>query len=101
MAKDGKVQVWKFTQSQTLLLQEQARIHANELQPFRNYQQRVQNDLLNSFRDELGIPEGIPLNVDLDNLQFTLREEVVPEVPEIPADEAFTPVEEEPAQKAE
>ncbi len=97
MAKD-KVQVWKFTNSQILLLQEQARVHANELQPFRNYQQRVQNEVLNSFRSELGIDENVPLTVDLDNLQFTLRE-----AGDIPPDEAFTPDEDliEPDEKAD
>lgn len=77
--KEPTIQVWPFTQSQILLLQEQARQHANELTPFQTYQSRARNDLLNSFREELGIPEGVPLNVDLNTLQFTERgDDVVP-----------------------
>ena len=72
MAKS--IQIWKFTSSQTMLLQEQARIHNNELAPFTAYQARSQNDLLLSFREELGIPEGVLLSVDLDTKQFTERQ---------------------------
>ncbi len=57
-----------------MLLQEQARIHNNELAPFLAYQSRSQNDLLMSFREELGIPEGVLLSVDLDTKQFTERQ---------------------------
>jgi hypothetical protein len=71
--KETPTQVWKFTKSQTLLLTEQARIHARELAPLQGYQSRSQNDLLNSFLVELGIPEGTPLTVDLNQLQFTLK----------------------------
>ena len=73
MAKDS-IQIWKFTPSQTLLLQEQARIHQNEFAPFRAYQARSQNELMLSFREELGIPEGVLLSVDLDTMQFTERQ---------------------------
>ncbi len=78
MAND-KTQVWKFTNSQTLLIEEQARQHAGEQQPLINYQARAQNDLLVQFKEELGIHEDTPLTVDLDNLQFILRvEEPIP-----------------------
>ena len=73
MANDDKTQVWKFTKTQELLIVEQAVSHAKELEPFRNYQSRAQNDLLVQFKEELGIHEDTPLTVDLDNLQFVLR----------------------------
>ncbi len=75
MANDKK-QVWKFTKTQTLLLTEQARQHAAELEPFQLYQSRAQNDILLQFQEELGIPEGFPLTVDLANLQFVEREDI-------------------------
>ena len=83
MAKKQKaLQIWKFSTSQVMLLQEQARIHMDEFIPFRAYQTRAQNELLNSFRGELKIPQGIPLDVDLETLQFTeRRDNVVPMVP--------------------
>ena len=74
MAKEKATQIWKFTPSQTLLVQEQARIHANEHGPLQAYQARAQNDLLMQFKEELGIPEGVLLSVDLDTLQFTERQ---------------------------
>lgn len=74
MAKEKTVQIWKFTSSQTMLLEEQARIHQNELGPFLAYQARSQNDLLLSFREELKIPEGVLLSVDLGTKQFTERQ---------------------------
>ncbi len=76
-------QIWKFTSSQTLLLQEQARVHQNELAPFQAYQSRSQNDLLVSFREELNIPEGVLLSVDLDTLQFTERAPTDQEAPRL------------------
>lgn len=83
-----KVQVWKFTQSQNMLLEEQARQHHNEIAPFTAYQSRSRNDLLNSFRDEFNIPEGVKLNVDLDTRQFTER----PDAPAGPVEvESETP----------
>jgi len=72
MAKD-KVQIWKLTPSQQLLLQDQARIHHNEHEPLYAYQSRAQNDLINTFREELGIPEDVPLSMDLKTMQFTER----------------------------
>lgn len=74
MAKEKAFQIWKFTPSQTLLLQEQARHHANEHAPLNAYQSRSQNDLLVSFREELKIPDGVLLSVDLDTLQFNERQ---------------------------
>ena len=71
--KETPTQVWKFTKSQTLLLTEQARIHATELAPIQRYQSRTQNDLLNSFREELNIPEGVVLDVDLERLEFKVH----------------------------
>ena len=75
MAND-KTQVWKFTKSQILLLTEQARQHAKELEPFQLYQSRAQNDILEQFREELGVPKDLPLTVDLGNLQFVQREDI-------------------------
>ena len=80
--KEKALQVWKFTQSQVMLLQEQARIHMQEFAPFRAYQTNAQNNLLESFRGEFNIPQGMPLDVDLETLQFTERKDnVVPMVP--------------------
>ena len=76
MVKEKAIQVWAFTNSQKLLIEEQARIHQNEHAPLHAYQSRAQNDLLLSFREELDIPEGMLLTVDLNTLQFTER--VVP-----------------------
>ena len=73
-AKTKAIQIWTFTSSQTMLLQEQARIHQGELGPLLAYQSRSQNDLLLSFREELGIPESVLLSVDLKTLQFTERQ---------------------------
>jgi hypothetical protein len=96
MAND-KTQVWKFTDSQALLITEQARQHAAELVPFKNYQSRAQNDLLVQFRDELGIHEDTPLTVDLNNLQFLLRDQPTP-APDEPVEVDGDPVDgEEPA----
>lgn len=78
LAKDKAQQVWKFTTSQILLLTEQARHHAAELAPFQQYQAKAQNELLHSFRPELNIPEGLPLTVDLNSLQFLERIEEIP-----------------------
>jgi hypothetical protein len=64
---------WTLSTSQQLLLKEQARHHQNELAPFLAYQERSRNDLLNSFRTELGVPEDVILNVDLQNMRFTER----------------------------
>ncbi len=81
--KEKALQVWKFTDSQVMLLQEQARIHQQEFGPLRAYQTYAQNELLNSFRNELKIPQGVPLDVDLATLRFTERKDnVVPIVPE-------------------
>ena len=83
MAND-KTQVWKFTTSQSLLIKEQARIHADEAQPLINYQAVAQNELLIQFKEELGIHKDTPLTVDLSNLQFILRvDEPIP-APECP-----------------
>lgn len=73
MAKDKALQVWKFTPSQATLLKEQARQHATDLAPFKALQAYAQNELLNSFRPELGIPEDAPLTVDLAALRFVER----------------------------
>ncbi len=56
------------------MIQEQARIHANEHSPRERYQSIAQNELLMQFKEELGIPEGVLLSVDLNTLQFTERE---------------------------
>ena len=80
-----KVRTWKFSSSQELLINEQARQHQAELQPLLTYQARAQNDILVNFRQELGIPENILLTVELDNTRFVERvpEEVpVPETTE-------------------
>ncbi len=84
MAKDKALQIWKFTSSQTQLLTEQARQHAQELVPFQTYQARAQNDLLVSFKEELGIPVGLPLTVDLNTLQFIERIEAPTGPVEVP-----------------
>ncbi len=77
--KEKALQVWKFSKSQVALLVEQAKIHMSEFAPFRQYQSAAQSELLNSFRDELNIPQGQPLDVDLNTLQFTeRRDNVVP-----------------------
>ena len=97
MAKQKSVQIWKFTPSQTLLIEEQARIHEREVAPLVNYQARAQNDLLMQFKEELGIPEGVLLSVDLDTKQFTERQPTAQEAgpPPVPVDDS--PSEEEPA----
>ncbi len=79
MAND-KQQVWKFTKTQQLLIVEQAKAHAREQQPLIAYQAADQQSLLVAFKEELGIPEDLPLTVDLENLQFVLR----PPTPEEP-----------------
>lgn len=76
MAKEKAIQIWKFTKTQSLLITEQAVAHVKELEPFRLYQQRAQNDLLVQFKEEHGIHKDTPLTVDLDNLQFILRDEI-------------------------
>ncbi len=97
MSEEIKQQVWQFTESQQLLLREQARQHKNELVPLQQYQENSRNQLLVTFTRELGVPDGAPITVDLDNMQFILQEEATAPV-EVPAtelpDEAFTPVEE-------
>ncbi len=80
MTKDKPTQIWKFTASQTLLIKEQARMHAAERAPLQAYQARAQNDLLVQFQEELGIPKGVLLTVDLDTLQFTERQPVADNV---------------------
>ncbi len=96
MTKEKATHIWKFTPSQTLLIREQARIHANEHAPLNAYQSRAQNDLLLGFKEELNIPEGVLLAVDLDTLQFTERQPVadngVPFPAKVPEDD--TPNEE-------
>ncbi len=91
MAKKNEkaLQVWKFSKSQIALLVDQAKVHMKEFEPFRMYQADAQSELLNSFRDELKIPQGMPLNVDLETLQFTeRRDNVVPIRPVVPEPEA-------------
>ena len=86
--KDKALRIWKFTPSQVTLLVDQAKIHVQEFTPFRVYQAAAQNELLNSFRGELKIPKGLPLDVDLDTLQFTeRRDNVVPIRPVVPEPE--------------
>jgi len=83
MAKEKATQIWKFTPSQILLLQEQARLHAEEHAPLNAYQSRAQNDLLIGFKEEFGIPEAALLAVDLNTMQFTERQpETLAAVPE-------------------
>lgn len=80
--KEKALQIWKFTPSQVTLLVDQAKGHMKEFEPFRVYQAEAQSELLNSFRDELKIPQGMPLDVDLETLQFTERKDnVVPIAP--------------------
>lgn len=94
MSEEIKQQVWQFTESQQLLLREQARQHANEIAPITAYQEGSRNALLVTFTKELNVPEGAPITVDLNNMQFILREEpTAPGPTELPPDEAFTPVE--------
>lgn len=89
MAKEtNKQQIWQFTESQKLLLREQARQHQKELAPFEAYQEQSRNHILLNFTKELGVPEGLPITVDLDNMQFVERP-----TEQLPPDEAFTPVE--------
>ncbi len=64
-------QVWKFSKSQIMLLHDQARIHQAELAPFQTYQALSQQRLLNEFREEFNIPEGVVLGVNIETLQFT------------------------------
>ena len=75
--KMAKKKTWNFSPSQIQLLQEQARIHNGELQPLLVYQTHAQSNLLNSFREELGISDEILLTAEVDKLRFVLR---VPEV---------------------
>ena len=67
------LQVWKFTPSQIQLIKEQAQYHANELVPMQRYHSKAQNELLQGFLDEHGIPHDFPLTVDLDNFKFVER----------------------------
>ena len=93
MANDRPVQIWKFTTSQILLLQEQARLHAQEHEPLNAYQSRAQNDLLVGFKAEFKIPDDVLLSVDLDTMQFTerrLAENVVPFPVEVPNETPLT-----------
>ena len=83
----NKQQIWQFTESQQLLIREQARQHQAELKPFQQYQEQSRNQLLVTFTKELGVPEGLPITVDLDNMQFIER-------PAAPEQGAFVPVEE-------
>ncbi len=90
MAKEKAQQVWKFTKSQQLLLQEQARQHQIERQPLTAYQERSRNDLYFAFKEELGIPEDFPVTIDLANMQLVSAVEDVPaneDEPETPEDE--------------
>ena len=73
MANERPVQIWKFTASQIQLIKDQAQYHANELVPMRRYQAKAQNELLQGFLKEHGIPEDFPLTVDLDTFQFVER----------------------------
>jgi len=86
----NKQQIWQFTESQQLLLREQARQHQAELAPFQAYHTQSRNAILVNFTKELGVPEGLPITVDLDNMQFIERQ---PDPTQLP-DEAFTPIEE-------
>ncbi len=79
MAKEKALQVWKFTSSQIQLINDQAQYHANELTPLRRYQAKAQNELLQGFLTELGIPADFPLTVDLDTFQFVER--IEPNIP--------------------
>ena len=92
MAKEKAQQVWKFTKSHQLLLREQARQHQIERQPLEGYQTRSRQDLLLSFKEELGIPEDFPVTVDLDNMQLV---SAVPDA-DLPPDDEFVPVEDLP-----
>ncbi len=87
MSDEKALQVWNFTESQQLLLREQARQHAAELVPFTQYQENSRNGLLLTFTKELNVPQGLPITVDLDNMQFIERLEA-------PAVPATVPVEE-------
>lgn len=90
MAKEKNTQqIWKFTESQQLLLREQARQHQQEQAPLVAYQEHSRNQLIVNFSKELNLPEGLPVTVDLDNMQFVERELDPTQLP----DEAFTPVE--------
>ncbi len=89
MAKEKNTQqIWKFTESQQLLLREQARQHQQEQAPLVAYQEHSRNQLIVNFSKELNLPEGLPVTVDLDNMQFIERP-----TEQLPPDEAFTPVE--------
>ena len=88
MAKEKAQQVWKFTKSHQLLLREQARQHQIERQPLEGYQTRSRQDLLLSFKEELGIPDDFPVTVDLDNMQLVSAVEET-----LPPDDEFVPVE--------
>ncbi len=94
MSQEKALQVWNFTESQQLLIKEQARQQAAELVPFQQYQENSRNQLLVTFTKELGVPEGAPITVDLDNMQFIERPAapavpaLIPAVPdEVPVDE--------------
>ncbi len=81
MANEKALQVWKFTPSQIQLLKEQAQYHANELVPMQRYQAKSQNELLQGFLAEHGIPDDFLLTVDLDDFQFVervVKDNVVP-----------------------
>lgn len=88
MSNEKALEVWNFTESQQLLIREQARQHAAELVPFQQYQENSRNQLLVTFTKELGVPEGAPITVDLDNMQFIER-------PAAPAAPALVPVPDE------
>ena len=58
MSEEKALQVWNFTESQQLLLREQARQHKAEILPITQYQENSRNQLLVTFTKELGVPEG-------------------------------------------
>lgn len=62
---------WKVSDSQRELLMVQARRHESELDILRRYQARERNELLYAFMQELGVPQGLPVTMNLDSLTFT------------------------------
>lgn len=63
-------QSWTFNDTQATLLQEQGRIHQQELQPLLQYQANTRNQLLRTFIRELGIGPEINVTADLENMKF-------------------------------
>jgi hypothetical protein len=68
--KPPKVNTWKIIDSQVQLIRDQFVRHQNELAPLQRYHSVDQQMLLNTFRNELGIPPELELTLDFETLTF-------------------------------